>query len=385
MPVPAAYSLAADTSASTPTCSVGNTITLTGAIPSSGYNGALRTIHAAVSDGDVFPIRVYGTDAGGAASVELMVSYVSATKVATITSILTEVGAASPVVLTSITAIELIQSVDQVSAPRGHIEFDSPQHITYDATDPDKVTIAAGRGWIDDEYLEWSAQNDAGTFSAEGLHYVYLYNNAGTVDIDKSATVPAWNSARGFWIKTGDATRRCIGWVLVWQEGTGSTYRIVPFTATHSNRNIRIAYSGEDSGADEFDAGDNQVLLDSGRTTSTGPTAFDLFAIAGDIATQELVPEAMITSWICAAKLTADTGTSDDGILAIVPHVVSGSPTWIGNQGTFSVRTQPGSAGPTFFGRWDVPYAGSDPYAYLQVNGGTVTFVLECWGGSCQI
>lgn len=62
-----------------------------------------------------------------------------------------------------------------------------------------------------------------GSMSPSTLYAIYAYSNAGVRALEKSTDVPEWDAALGYWKKTGDASRRRVGWVRT--DGAGAMIR----------------------------------------------------------------------------------------------------------------------------------------------------------------
>lgn len=76
-------------------------------------------------------------------------------------------------------------------------------------------SVLPGSMDVNGRLLTWSS-NIARTglsLTANTGYYVYLYNNSGTPAVEESTTTPVWNSTLNAWQKTGDVTRRCIGYI----------------------------------------------------------------------------------------------------------------------------------------------------------------------------
>jgi hypothetical protein len=83
--------------------------------------------------------------------------------------------------------------------------------------------IEPGTGFnVNGSFLDWASNITRSSLSLSNNtgYYVYLYDNSGTDAVEESTTAPAWNSTYYYWQKTGDATRRCVGWFFT--DGSGN-------------------------------------------------------------------------------------------------------------------------------------------------------------------
>ncbi len=88
------------------------------------------------------------------------------------------------------------------------------------------VKLSPGWAMVDGALLEWASDltwsGTAGTapLNAAQVVYAYLYDDAGTPALEVSATGPEADSANDAWRKTGDSTRRWVGYFRVLLDGT---------------------------------------------------------------------------------------------------------------------------------------------------------------------
>lgn len=104
--------------------------------------------------------------------------------------------------------------------------------------------VLAGAAVVNDKLLTWAAtiSRTGLSLSANTLYYVYLYDNSGTPAVEESTTVPVWDSAYDYFKKTGDATRRMIGWIT-----TNASSQINKFVCVVYDRTLDIVYTDGDN------------------------------------------------------------------------------------------------------------------------------------------
>jgi hypothetical protein len=90
----------------------------------------------------------------------------------------------------------------------GYIDGAKPTYNNYS-----QVGLEAGSAMVNGSLLTWNSPLTVSTSGIAALNYIYLYSNSGTATLEKSTTVPVWDSTLGYWKKTGDATRRCVFFV----------------------------------------------------------------------------------------------------------------------------------------------------------------------------
>lgn len=258
------------------------------------------------------------------------------------------------------------------------IQFDDPMYLQYVSST--SVSLQPGRAVVAGLLLDWasaitlSLTSGTAPLNAAGLLYLYLYSNAGTPALEASATAPEWNAAQRYYRKTSDSTRRCVGWLFVWQT-TSSAYRIAPFNAFwDGHRRARVEYEAEYIDAsNEFSAAKVQVLNSGVATTPTGFTLTPVPAHA--------------VNWLCQVRLSAGIVSAND-ITGIVSP--SNFPSAVANRnaGPYAVRhvasgTSSQSAEPAFI----VPVKTSRTAYYsvaMQVGTGGL-MNLFAWGAEVPL
>jgi len=174
---------------------------------------------------------------------------------------------------------------------KGYLQENSAQLLYVGAQ---AYSVLPGSADVNGSLLNW-ASNIARTglsLTANTLYYVYLYSNAGAAAVEESTTVPVWDGDLNCYKKTGDATRRCIGWI----EASG-TNTMRPFMTVANGRNLELVYiEGTETG---------RVPV-SAATSATNWTSFSLAPIVPSHATHVSLLTKMI-----------GTTLADDGITGL--------------------------------------------------------------------
>ena len=231
--------------------------------------------------------------------------------------------------------------------------------LTYDAVDG--YSLEAGSDWnVNGTELTWVASIARASLAlaASTLYYVYLYDSgAGVAAVEESTTAPTWNSTYNYWQKTGDATRRCIGYIAVDSNGN-----IIKFVNTVLHYESEITFLGDNtSGSLTY----KQVISAGSAGTQT---AMDLSAHIPSHATQ----------WRFAAKISFGA-SGNDATLGIDPSNGFGTSPYA----AYTVRSQNGASGAsnTFLGRsWMQIMTAQTAYYAITNNTGTNTAYVEAWG-----
>lgn len=208
---------------------------------------------------------------------------------------------------------KIMQRLDYQS--RAFIEFDDPFFFQYLSNT--SVRIVPGKAVVNGKLLEWTSNLDLSMTSgvaplaAANVGYVYLYDNAGTPTLEGSTTAPEYNAALGYWRKTGDSTRRCVGSFFTWAT-TAPAYRVAPFGCRLiGQRQAELVWDSEYIDAsNEFSAAKLQIL---GSGTATSATSVTLTPIA-----------AHATAWQMQARLGVTT-SGDEGTAVFSPVTFSSS------------------------------------------------------------
>lgn len=365
-----------------------STTTGTGTLNLAGAVAQFRTFVAGVGTGNECTYLIEDADGASWEVGNGTVTDASPDTLSRDTILSNDNGDTSAITLSAGThTVSLVNSARSVQIPKGFIQFDDPNYMTYDAAAVTDLDIAAGQGIVDGRFRTWSAINLATLtlVSGGGLMYVYLFDSGGSITAEVVTTAPAWDAGLGYWIKTGADTRRCIGWVLVWEPPTSGTERIMPFTATWDGaRGIQIFYQLDTDGTDN--AGPLRLVALGSQTSSQGPTQFDFTPASGPVTSGDVVPEAMITHWSCFLIVQYATTTGDGwGLVGPVQDSIA-NPT--GSAHTVPVRQAQGTNGATGFiypGLYNVPYGNGDPYYYLGVAGGTMGLYIDLAGAQAYI
>lgn len=221
-------------------------------------------------------------------------------------------------------------------------------------------SVTPGRMAVNGEILSW-ASNIARTslsLTANTMYYVYLYNNAGTPAVEESTTVPVWDSALNYYKKTGDNSRRCIGFIQA-----SATDTIRKFVSTVSGRILEIWYM---DGVDPGTGGKRPVAAG----TATG--AWTSFSLA------PIVP--VHAQYVGIVAKLSFPSAGDDGILGLSPISLGTS---LANTSPHSVRDRSGTGtnALTFFGlTWLAIHESQTYYYRLQVISGSPTVYIDVHG-----
>jgi len=88
-----------------------------------------------------------------------------------------------------------------------------------------------------------------GTLANSTQYAIYAYSNAGVRTLEKSTDVPEWDAALRYWKKTGDASRRRVGWVRSGATGTMIRFTTPPTRMSHE-REIWWEYDSAQASVD---------------------------------------------------------------------------------------------------------------------------------------
>lgn len=171
-----------------------------------------------------------------------------------------------------------------------------------------------GSAVVNGTLLVWSANitRSSLSLSANTLYYVYLYSNSGTPAVEESTTVPVWDSGLNYYKKTGDQTRRCIGYF-----STNASSQIRKFLNTVMGRVSEFILT------DGVDAGTSKRVV-SGGTVSGSWQSFSLSPFVPAHATHAYLLSKLVSSVV-----------NDDGIIGLSPIDLGSS---VGNEAPFQVR-----------------------------------------------
>lgn len=246
----------------------------------------------------------------------------------------------SPSQLTQVTTLNdsdlFIVSIDVPSAPKtraikksdiitpsvGYIADNCAQLLYVGAQ---AYSVLPGSADVNGTILTW-ASNIARTslsLTADTLYNVYLYSNSGTPAVEESTTAPVWDSTLGYYKKTGDDTRRFIGFINA--------------SATNTIRNFMHVVTG--TRVSEIIYIDGSVTGKSAVTSGSGASSWTSFSLS------TLVP-LPATHYYAIAKLSG-TAANDDATAGISPTDLGSGIT--GNLAPFIVRGDNDVAGSSIF------------------------------------
>jgi hypothetical protein len=206
--------------------------------------------------------------------------------------------------------------------------------------------------------LSWSVVvRSSLSLAANTLYNVYLYDNAGTPAIEESITAPVWNSTLLAYAKTGDVTRRFMGYICT--DASGNIRRFI-HSLTGGRVSEIILVDGSVTGKD---------IGGTGNVT-TAWTSMDL---------SKFVP--IPATHFYAIVKTIGTVANDDGVASISPIDLGAGVT--ANLGPFVVRCDNDLAGSsTFFGTtwFNISVPQTAYYRVLNVVGTGTVMVCHVHG-----
>lgn len=217
--------------------------------------------------------------------------------------------------------------------------------------------VEAGSAIVNNQMLVWSSPiTRTGVTMVSGtIQYCYLYSNNGTPAMEESTTVPVWDSTFQYYKKTGDVSRRCIGWL----HGNSSS-QIRMFLNKVYGRISEIVY---------LDLAD--LIASPAVNGGTSTSSWASFSLNG-------TPNHATDYW-CAAKIVLPND-GDEGILGISPIDLG---TGIASANApYTVRGNAGKAtARMFFGRvWLNILTPNTNYYRLTQQAGSPTASIEVQG-----
>ena len=239
---------------------------------------------------------------------------------------------------------------------KGYLRENSAQLLYVGAQ---AYSVLPGSADVNGTLLTWAADiaRTSLTLTADTLYNVYLYSNSGTPAVEESTTAPVWDSALNYYKKTGDATRRWIGFL-----NASATNTIRKF--------VNISVGGRVS---ETIYVDGSVTGKSAVNAGSGSSSWTSFSLA------TLVP-LTATHFYAISRLTG-TSANDDAAAGISPiDLGSGI---VGSLAPYVVRGDNDVAGATiFFGTaWLSIYTAQTAYYRIyHVVGTGSTLTLQVHG-----
>ncbi len=208
-------------------------------------------------------------------------------------------------------------------------------------------SVLPGKMNVNGTPLAWTANiaRTGLTLTNATIYYIYLYNNSGTPAVEESTTVPVWDDTLNCYQKTGDATRRCIGYIT-----TSATNQIARFVNTVIGRVSEII----------FVDGVDRLVVNAGTSSAAG-ASFSL---------SPFVP-VHASHWWGIGKLDFST-ILDEAALGLSPIDITGV---AGNLWPYVVRAKGAVAGQAiFFGTNWYPIETAQTYYYRLAHfAGTTT------------
>jgi hypothetical protein len=221
-----------------------------------------------------------------------------------------------------------------------------------------------GRAMVNGKLLEWSSDIVRSfTPSSAGQKNVYLYDSGGgtaALEINDTNIAPVRDVDLDCWKKTGDASRRNVGSIWVYD---GAAPKIMEFISLFSSRILQIYYLPPASPWGFI------------RPVSSGEskTAWASIALSG------FGVPAEATHWYVAPKINF-SATSNDAILGLAPKNYGTKPA---SEGLYTAASGAvNSNSNVFFGRTLFPLAETQTayYRLLDTVGSSSKTNLETWG-----
>lgn len=223
--------------------------------------------------------------------------------------------------------------------------------------------VESGAAEVNGQLLSWASPitRTGLTFTSGTMNYVYAYaSGTNTPAIEESTTAPTWDSTLNYWKKTGDNTRRCIGFL---QASNANTIRM--FANTVKSRVSEFWYADGD-----VTAGSAKVPVHSGL--SSFPTGtWSAVSLSNAIPTHSLDAHLVVKLIISAV---GETGT-----IGISPYPMGAS---LANTAPFQVRDTGQSSGANiFFGdTWTMIKEQQTIYYRILSNSGNPRAQIEIHG-----
>lgn len=251
------------------------------------------------------------------------------------------------------------EALQELGVPlRGYIK-DLSANIVWDSVSA--YHVEPGIADVNGCLLSWTSnisRTGLTSLTSDSTYYIYLYDNSGTPAVEESTTVPTWDSVLNYFKKTGDGSRRCIGWLVI----DDSNHDIRKFDSKVRGRSIEITYT------DGKDSTNAKRAVNDGTASSS----WQSFSLA------PYVPANMATHGYLSPKIKYYTASNDTAI-GISPVTLPD----IATQAPYCVRdTNDTSQATTFFGSQWLPivesqtsyyrlrhFVGSDSKAVIEIHG----------------
>lgn len=238
---------------------------------------------------------------------------------------------------------------------RGYISENAGQMTYITGT---SYRVEAGAADVNGTMLAWSSPitRSSLTFTSGTMNYVYLYSNAGTPAVEESTTAPVWDGDLNYYKKTGDNTRRCIGFLQAYAVNT-----VRPFSNHVRGRVSEFYYIDGSS--------DN-----AGRTPVSNQASTSAWTA---VVMTTLIP-AHTKDVLLIAKLNLATA-GDDGTIGLSPSDLGAASAAFG---VYQARGRAGANGANiFFGNGWMPVKETQTIYYRTLsNSGSPTAILTVTG-----
>lgn len=354
----------------------GNTCTVTIWVDTSNwarYEGAVWT-DAATDTLDLSAATLMGT--AGTISADAAVSVVASLPAQPPAS-QAEMESGTEVALRSVSPLRVAQAISALAVTRIIFSAYVNEPILWNSYNG--ITVKAGSCTINGAYLSWSDLTlSSMTIGTTGMWYVYLYNNAGTVELSYSQQSPAWDATLHYFKDgTSGANYRLVHSFRVFNDTDDGRNEILQFTTSYNGSVLENWYHFVDATGSNL-TGSGALILSASTTTSITSTQLSLVSIVPNTAL------AVNTMWALAGA------TANNRMIATT------SPEFSSGVGAFNQPVQVGLAVPTtgavyiqspWMALQDRLPRSSTPYLYYSArrasgtgaSGDSFTLYMKAW------